>query len=200
MLQCSRTERVQCGRGPLNCFCPYHKTTVLNKTPSITFLFLSPTNYMIQKILKSCFEIYLLQQLSLSIFQPKSIPKSYEHRHQVEGTGSQGTPVEKLCQEGKGALQMIQQPAPFQPATTSLLATSQPWEKPSEKHHIHLVRPKGKAAGPEKHWPELLKLPTRWYSALKKFSAFFNTHLCPEPYLTLIHLITSITKLHCSRM
>lgn len=122
----------------------------------------------------------------------------YKHRHQ--GQGSEETPVEKLCQEGKGALKMIQEPAPLQPATTSLLATSQPWEKPSEKHHIHLVRPEGQAVGSQKHWSELLKLPTRWYSALKNFSAFFHPHLCPEPYLTLIHLITSITKLHCSRM
>lgn len=114
----------------LHCFCPHYKTTVLNKPPSITLWLLSLTNYMIWKILQSCFEVHLLQQLSLSVFQTKSSPKSLQT--QASGSGVLRDSCEKLCQEGKGGLQMIQAPAPLQPATTSLLATSQPWKRPSE--------------------------------------------------------------------
>lgn len=109
------------GRGPwIVWFCPYYKTTFL-KAPPITFWFFSPTNNMIQKILQSCFGRYLLHQLSLSAFQPILAQSPHGHRHRVQG--SWGTPVKKLCQEGKGALQMIQVPAPLQPATAGYLTT-----------------------------------------------------------------------------
>lgn len=161
-------------------FCPYYKTTVLNKPPSITLWLLSPTNYMIWKILQSCFEVHLLQQLSLSVFQTKSSLKSLWT--QASGSGVLRDSCGKALpgmQGGSSDDPSTCTPSASHNLTAGYLTTT---EKTLWNHHIQLVRPEGQAAGTQNHWPELLKLPTRWYSALKKFSAFFHPNLCPEPY------------------
>lgn len=160
-------------------FCPYYKTTVLNKAPSITLSFPSPRNNTIQKILQSCFERYLLRQLSLSAFQPNTSPKSLWTQASGSGVrGFEGLLWKSSARKAKGPFKWSKRLL----SVVLLLATSQLREKPSEIiTHILLVRPEGQATGPQKPQPELLKLPTRWYSALKKFSAFFHPHLRPEP-------------------
>lgn len=178
----------------LNCFCPYYRTTVLNKAPSITFWFLSPTNDMIQKILQSCFEVHLPQELSLSVFQPVS----NRHRHEVQESGiSRDSYGKPLPGRQGGSSNDPSTPPASHNLTVGYLTTM---GKATWKGSHTSCEARGTSSRVTKTLTWAAKVANKVVLCTKEVLGLFSPPLMSWALLlTLIHLITSITKLHCSR-
>lgn len=192
MLQCSRTETAQCARSSLNCFSPYYKTTALNKAPATTFRFLSSTNCMIQKILQRCLKYTCFNSCHF-LFSSQNLAQS-PYGHSPSGSGVS----RDAC--GK-ALPGRQRGSSNDPSACSPPA-----------HHITAGYPTamGKAIWKASHTScearGTSSMATKTLTWAAKVANMVVRCLFSPPLvswallLTLIHLITSITKLHCSRM
>lgn len=161
-------------------FCPYYKTTVLNEAPSITLSFPSPRNNTIQKILQSCFERYLLRQLSLSAFQPKSSPKSLWTQASGSGVrGLEGLLWKSSARKAKGPFKWSKRLL----SVVLLLATSQLWEKPSEIiTHILLVEARGTSSRATKTPTWAAEVTNKVVFCTKKVLSLFSPPLMSWAY------------------